>query len=85
MLFLISVALWFILWGASCFKFLPCSLPSCFFIPFSIVITPLGEEGAGVCASRAFVLRVLGFVCFLFLLVSGLTAVCDCGTPRTFY
>ena len=26
-----------------------------FVIPFSIVITSLGEEGAGPCASRAFV------------------------------
>ena len=33
----------------------PCSLSSCFVIPFSIVITWLGEEGAGLCASRAFV------------------------------
>ena len=30
-----------------------------FFISFSIVITSFGEEGAGMCASRAFV------VCFL--------------------
>ena len=36
--------------GASCFKVFPCSLTSCFFILFSIV-----EEGAGLCASRAFV------------------------------
>ena len=31
------------------------SLSSCFVIPFSIVISSLGEEGAGLCASRAFV------------------------------
>ena len=55
MLFLFCVALWFILRGASCFKVFPCSLSSCFVIPFSIVITSLGEEGAGLCASRAFV------------------------------
>ena len=54
-LFLFCVALWVVLWGASCFKVFPCSLSSCFFIPFSIVITLLGEEGAGLCASRAFV------------------------------
>ena len=54
-LFLLYVALWFILRGASCFKVFPCSLSSCFFIPFSIVITSLGEEGAGLCASHAFV------------------------------
>ena len=28
--------------------------------------------------------RMFGFVCFLFLLVSGRAAVCDCGTPWTF-
>ena len=54
-LFLFCVALWFILWGASCFKVFPCSLYSSFFIPFSIVTTSLGEEGASLCVSRAFV------------------------------
>ena len=54
-LFLFCVALWFILGGASCFKVFPFSLSSCFFIRFSIVITSLGEEEAGLCASRAFV------------------------------
>ena len=53
--FLFCVPLWFILWGASCFKVFPCSLFSCFVIPFSIVIISLGKEGAGLCASRAFV------------------------------
>ena len=53
MLFLLCVALWFILRGSSCFKVFPC-----YVIPFSIVITSLGEEGASLCASRAFV------VCF---------------------
>ena len=62
MLFLFCVALWFILWGASCFKVFPCSLSSCFVITLSIVIPSLGKDGAGLCASRAFVL--------LFLLVS---------------
>ena len=74
MLFLFCVALWFILRGASCFKVFLCSLSSCFFISFSIVIASLGEEGAGLCASRAFVclfLHVLVSVIFLFLLVSG--------------
>ena len=72
-LFLLCMALWFILRGASCFKVFPCSLSSCFVIPLSIVITSLGEEGAGLCASRAFVfvLYVLVFVIFLFLMVSG--------------
>ena len=43
----------------------------------SIVITSLGEEGAGLCASLAFVcmfvLYMLVFVIFLFLLVSGVS------------
>ena len=66
------------------FEFL-CSLSSCFVIPFSIVITSLGEEGAGLYASHTFVcfLRV-SFSHFLFLSVSGLAAVCGCGTPWTF-
>ena len=34
---------------------LPCSLSMCFFRPFSILITLLGEKGAGLCAYRAFV------------------------------
>ena len=51
-LFLLCVALWFILRGASCVD-LHCPLSSCFFSPFSIVITSLEEEGAGLCASRA--------------------------------
>ena len=49
------MALWFIPQGTSCFKVLPCSVSSCFFISFSIVINSLGEKGAGLCASRAFV------------------------------
>ena len=69
-LFLFYVALWFILWAASCFKIFPCSLSSCFFIPFSIVITSLGEEGAGLCASRAFVFVYVFFFFFFFPLVS---------------
>ena len=43
------------IYTASCFKVFPCSLSSCFVIPFSIVITSLGEDGDGLCASRAFV------------------------------
>ena len=57
MLFLFCVACVFFFYttGASFFKVFPCLLSSCFFIRFSIVITSLGEEGAGLCASRAFV------------------------------
>ena len=39
---------------ASCLV-LPCSLSMCFFCPFSILITLLGEEEAGLCAYHAFV------------------------------
>ena len=59
LILLFCVALWFILRGVPCFKVFPCCLSPCFVIPFSIVITSLGEEGASLCASRAFVC----FVC----------------------
>ena len=52
MLFSFCVALWFLLRITSRFIVLLCSLSSCFFIPFSIVITSLREEGAGLCAFR---------------------------------
>ena len=43
-----------------------------FFSPFSIAITSLGEERANLSAFRTFVrFAFFGFVCFLFLLVSG--------------
>ena len=58
MLFLFCMALWFILRGASCFKVLPCSLSSRFFIPFSIVIRSLGKR------ELVYVLLVQLFVCF---------------------
>ena len=45
------------------FKVFPCSLSSCFVILFSNVITSLGEEGAGLCASRVLLVNV--FVCFI--------------------
>ena len=70
-LFLFCVALWFILRVGSYSKVLPCCLSSCFFIHFSIVTTLRGEEGTGLCASRALVLHVLVAVLFLFLLVLG--------------
>ena len=73
--------------GASCLA-LPCSLSSCFFSPFSIVITSLGEEGAGQCAFRAlclFILHALIFVLFLFLWCEGLAAVSDMALPGLFY
>ena len=60
-LFLLCVALWFIIRGALCFKVFPCSLSSCFVILFCIVITSLGEEGAELIC----VLLVHLFVCFV--------------------
>ena len=51
-------------------------------------ITSLGEEGSGLCASRAFVclfvLYGLVFVIFSSSWCRGLAVVCDCGTPWTF-
>ena len=66
-----------------CLKVYPCSLSSCFFIVFSIVITSLGEEGGGMCASRAFVCLFCTCLFLTFFSSSwcrGLAAVCDCGT-----
>ena len=49
-----------------------CHFVLVFFSPFSIAITSLGEEGTNLRAFRTFVRFVLvGFVGFLFLLVSG--------------
>ena len=33
-------------------------LPLCFYCPFSILITLLGEEGTGLSANRAFVCKL---------------------------
>ena len=61
---LFCVALRSILRGALCFKVF--SVLLVFFLsPLSIVITSLLEEGAGLCASRAFV--CFARVLFLFL------------------
>ena len=71
--FLFCVALWFALRGASCLV-LPCFLSICFFGPFSILITLLEEEEAGLCAYRAFVCGLCArwsVSLFLFHLVSG--------------
>ena len=85
-LFLFCVALCFALVGRFVFWVFPCSLSSCFIIPFGIVVASFGEgRGAGVCASCAFVCFVrVGFCQFSLPLSSGLAAVCDCGTPWTF-
>ena len=58
-LVLLFVALWFILRGDLLYVF-PCViLFLCFFRPFSIVITSLGEERANLSAFRTFVRFVL--------------------------
>ena len=64
-LVLLFVALWFILCLTLCYFVLV------FFSPFSTAITSLGEERANLSAFRTFLQFVRGFVCFLFLLVSG--------------
>ena len=70
-LVLLFVALWFILRGDS-FYVLPCAIVLVFFSPFSIAITSLREARGYLRAFvRLFNLRLFGFVCFLFLLVSG--------------
>ena len=51
------------------------------------MITSLGEEEAGLCASRAFVclLCTCHFLSFFsFSWCRGFAAVCDCDTPWTF-
>ena len=58
------VALWFILRG-DLFYVLPCViLFLCFFSPFSIAITSLGEERANLSAFRTFVRFVLVWICW---------------------
>ena len=97
MLVLHFVALWFILRG-DLFYVLPCVI---LFLYFSVLLAlrlpRLGKrELILVIFVRLFDLRLFGFVCFLFLLVSGkgcgLQALpglfsylfCDCGTPWAF-
>ena len=84
-LVLLFVGLWFILRGDLLYVF-PCvSLFLCFFSPFSIAITSLGDERANLSASN-----VCSICACSDLSVSssswclGRAAVCDCGTPCTF-
>ena len=72
-LVLLFVALWFILRGDLLYVF-PCViLFLCFFSPFSIAITSLGEERELILVLlvRLFGLCLFRFVGFLFLLGSG--------------
>ena len=57
---LFFVASWFLLEGVSCWA-LSCSLFSRSSVPFSIVITSIGEEIAGLYPSHAFV-HFLSFI-----------------------
>ena len=70
-LVVLFVALWFIL-PDDLFYVLPCAiLYLCFFSPFSIASTSLGEERANLIAFRTFVRFVLVWICrFPLLLVS---------------
>ena len=62
-LVLLFVALWFILRGDLFYVF-PCViLFLCFFSPFGMAITSLGEERANLGAFRAFVRFVLVWIC----------------------
>ena len=84
-LVLLFVALWFILRGDLC-QVLPCViLFLCFSVLLALRLPRLGKrELILVHFVRLFDLRLLGFVCFSFLLASGKGCGCDCGTPRTF-
>ena len=58
-----------------------------FSVCFSILITSVGEEEAGLCASRTFVCLICACMFLSFFSSSwcrGLAAVCDCGIPWTF-
>ena len=48
------------------------------------MITWLGEEGAGLCASRCLFCPRQFLSFFSSSWCQGLAAACDCGTPRTF-
>ena len=84
-LVLLFVALWFILRG-DLFYVLPCVI---LFLYFSVLLALrlpcLGKrELILMLFVLLFDLRLFGFVCFLFLFVSGMVAACNCGTPWTF-
>ena len=78
-------ALWFILRGDLLYV-LPCViLFLCFSVLLALQLLRLGKrELILVLFVRLIDLCVFGFIGFLFLLVSGKAAVCDCGTPWTF-
>ena len=61
---------------------LPCSLSMCFFCLFSILITLLGKEGAGLYAYRVFVSYAHVNLCHFFSSswCQGLAATSACGS-----
>ena len=63
-----------------------CSSSVCLFCPFSILITLLGEEGAGLCAYRAFVSYAHVNLCHFSSSAwcRGLAAASACGCSWTF-
>ena len=80
-LVLLFVALWFILRG-DLFYVLPCViLFLCFQSSLAVRLPRLGKRELSLVL---FDLCLFGFVGFLFRLVLGRAAVCDCGTPWTF-
>ena len=91
----ISVSFRQVLWNCYCglyhgaLNFLKSSPALCprFSVCFSIHITSLGEEGAGLCASRIFVCLFCACIFLSFFSSSWcrvLAAVCDCGIPCSF-
>ena len=85
-LVLLFVALWFTLRGDLCYV-IPCViLFLCFSVLLALRLPRLGKrELILVLLVLLFDMCLFGFVCFLFLLMSGRAAVCDCGTPWTFF
>ena len=77
------MALWFITRGISCLV-LPCALSSCFFSPFRIVITSLGEEEAGHFACVDLLLFFFSSSSSSSSWCHGLVAASYCGTLWTF-
>ena len=89
MLFLLFVALCFILRGDLFLSLALCYFVLVIFSPFSIAITSLGEERADPRAFRAFARFALVWFCLFPLLFDiweglGLVIVCDCVTLWTF-
>ena len=84
-LVLLFGALWFILRGDLLYV-LPCAiLVLCFSVLLAFRLLRLGKRELILMLFVCLIdLCLFGFVSFLFLLVSGGAAVCDCGTPWIF-